>query len=92
MSNNKLPVITNKRTMRYPSNYTIRDIENETEEKNIKLNLTKTFKYYGIVLSNESSTNSKYRKLLKENKVKSIYDLQLKQLDEFKNKLIYYKS
>lgn len=88
MEKNMLPVIADKRTVKLNKNMTVNEAKEYVNNLGMKLSLIKTYKYYGIIYTDEIGSSKKYKLLLVNNGKSKISDLTLSQLNDHRNRLI----
>lgn len=82
-------VIARDRNVKLNSSYTIKDAIEQVDMLNNKMNLKGTLRYYGLQYVEDRSFFSRYKNVFKMKDMHSLYNLTLKELNDYKNSLIY---
>lgn len=82
-------VIARDRNVKLDSRYTIKDAIEQVEMLGNKMNLKGTLRYYGLSYVEDRSFFSKYKDDFNLKDMRSLYNLTLGELCNYKDRLIY---
>lgn len=82
-------VVARDRNVKLDSKYTIKDAIEQVDMLGNKMNLKGTLRYYGLSYVEDRSFFSKYKDCFHMKDMRSLYNITLGELLEYKNKLIY---
>ena len=83
-------VVSNDRTLWYTDNMSLKEVIADIHDRNLTINVTRTFRIYGLKFNDERSFTSKYRSEFNLSKDKSMWDISLKELILYRDLLIGY--
>jgi hypothetical protein len=83
----KLYVVARDRSVLVDPNMTIRDVIKYLDSNNQTFSLRRTLQLYGLHFVEERSFSSKYRQVFQLSSTKSMYDIKIKELDQYKQEL-----
>ena len=84
----KVSVITRNRTVLLDENLSIRQAQIEVKKRGLRLSLRLTFQYYGLKYVEDRSFISRYRQEFNLSDKKTMYDIKLHELVQYRDTLI----
>lgn len=84
-------VITSSRTVLLDDDMTIAQVIDRLKGMGLKFSIRRTLQYYGLRYVEDRSFISRYRSVFGLNKEKSMYDIKLKELMQYRGLLVGYK-
>lgn len=81
----KCSVITKDRTFLLEESYTIRDAIGYIASMGFEVSLRRTFQLYGLKYVDDRAFTSKYRQEFNLSSSKSLYDIKLKELRQYRD-------
>ena len=86
----KCSVVAKDRTMRIDESYTIRDAREYIASKGMEMSIRRTFQLYGLRYTEERSFYSRYKAEFNLSDKKTMYDIKLKELKQYRDILVGY--
>lgn len=83
----KCAVVARDRTMMVDESYTIREAIDYISSKGIETSLRRTFQLYGLRYVDDRAFSSKYRQEFNLSSSKTLYDIKLKELKQYRDLL-----
>lgn len=83
----KCPVVARDRTMQVDESYTIQDAMDYISSKGFEMSLRRTLQLYGLRYVDDRAFSSKYRQEFNLSKTRTLYDIQMKELRQYKDLL-----
>ena len=81
-------VVTNGRTMWYDLGSTLASIIEDIDSRGYAINMTRTFRLYGLKFNDERSFTSRYRGVFGLSKDKAMWDITLREMVRYRDLLV----